>query len=196
MSFIIVLKVHVDPLTKEDLEFVAGSVFPTVDSRVIANMVDFNEVLVKQCSSLRGGPWEFNLRDIFRWCQAVRQHQQQNHHNQHHSRGESRQEEPGRFVGLIYSDRMRTPADRQRLLDIYRAVFGSPYPLLTEGSRDVYVTESWFQVGSALLPRGDQFSSDGDLLILRRHLRPLESLMHCVRFNWMAILVLYFCVLI
>ena len=172
-----------DSLTKEDLEFVAGSVFPTVNSRIIANMVDFNEILVKQCSTLRGGPWEFNLRDIFRWCQAVKLYQQQN------LLGESQSQEPGRFVGLVYSDRMRTPADRQRLLDIYRAVFGPSYPLLTEGSRDVYVTDSWFQVGSALLPRGDQFSSDGDLLILRRHLRPLESLMHCVRFNWMTILV-------
>lgn len=166
----------------------AESAFPTIDSRIIAKMVDNNELLVHQCSSLRGGPWEFNLRDIFRWCQALVVRQQ----NPIQHRSELEKHEPGRFVGLIYSDRMRTVGDRQRLLDLYRSVFGPSYPLLTEGSRDVYVTNSWFQVGSAVLPRGDQFNSfgsDGDLLILRRHLRPLESLMHCVRFKWMTILV-------
>ena len=92
------------------------------------------------------------------------------------------------------------------MLQLYENVFGPQYPL-PHGDRHVYVTDSWIQVGNAVLPRGmrRKSASDGtplvlsstatttddnnDLLLLHRNLQPLESLMHCISFNWMSILV-------
>lgn len=157
-------------------------------------MVDFNEEVVAQVAAgqlgMRGGPWEFNLRDIFRWCQAVRQ--------QNNDRTN-----PGEFVGLVYADRMRAAADRRKLFEIYEAVFGAEYPLPRGRDPHVFITDSLVQVGSAVLPRGIR-PGDGtahsassatvsddrtDLLILQRSLPALETLMHCIRFNWMTIVV-------
>jgi midasin len=175
-------QVYVDPLSKDDLQFIAHSVYPQIDTAVIMKMVDFNEQLVKEVNlsgqwGLRGGPWEFNLRDIFRWCEAVQSSQSSN---------------PGQFVGLIYADRMRSLQDRETMLYTYERVFGPEYPVPRGHDLHVYLTESWIQVGSAVLPRGSHHGDliDGhELLILQRNLRPLESLMHCIALNWMTILV-------
>ncbi len=182
-------QVYVEPLSRQDLEFIGRSVFKNIDPDVVGAMVAFNERLVDEVlrSAVwghRGGPWEFNLRDLFRWCHAV-------------ERSLDRGTDPGRYVGLLYADRMRTLADRQRLLLTYEQVFGPSYPLPLS-DRYVYVTETSIQVGSAVLARrrhdplaarSTAGGDTGDLLLLQRNLQPLESLMHCIRFNWMAILV-------
>lgn len=182
-------QVYVDPLSKDDLQFIAGSVYPRIHPDVIQKMVDFNQRLVHEVTitgqwGLRGGPWEFNLRDIFRWCQALE--------------SDVRPADPAQFVGLIYADRMRSMQDRQTMLASYEGIFSPDHPLHNGRDLNVYLTESWIQVGSAVLPRGSHqddgssFNSldDGrELLILQRNLRPLESLMHCVSLNWMTILV-------
>jgi midasin len=175
-------QVYVDPLSKDDLQFIARSVYPEIDPAVIVKMVEFNEQLVKEVTQsgqwgLRGGPWEFNLRDVFRWCEAVQC---------------SKSSNPGQFVGLIYADRMRSLQDRETMLYTYERVFGPEYPVPRGQDLHVYLTESWIQVGSAVLPRGSHHGDliDGhELLILQRNLRPLESMMHCIALNWMTILV-------
>lgn len=175
-------QVYVDPLSEEDLQFIARAVYPQIDPAVIVKMVDFNEQLVKEVTQsgqwgLRGGPWEFNLRDVFRWCEAIQASQSTN---------------PGQFVGLIYADRMRSLQDRETMLQTYERIFGNEFPIPRGHDLHVYLTESWIQVGSAVLTRGGH-SGDliggQELLILQRNLRPLESLMHCIALNWMTIMV-------
>ena len=188
---------YVDPLSKQDLQFITQSVYPEIDPEIISKLVEFNERLGRQVSSgewgLKGGPWEFNLRDIFRWCQTIIQDKRPGSHLN-----------PGEHVGLVYADRMRTSLDREKVLQTYEAVFGARYPLPRGRDAHVYVTEGWIQVGGAILPRGSHdrdvsspvaaLSGDGrDLLILQKSLPALESLMHCIKFNWMAILVRTLC---
>lgn len=48
----------------------------------------------------RGSPWEFNLRDMFRWCELMQADQSPGFYN------------PGQHVALVYADRMRTEADK------------------------------------------------------------------------------------
>lgn len=48
----------------------------------------------------KGGPWEFNLRDMFRWCELMQADQSPGFYN------------PGQHVALVYADRMRTEADQ------------------------------------------------------------------------------------
>lgn len=51
----------------------------------------------------RGSPWEFNLRDLFRWCQLMQADQAPGFFN------------PGQHVALVYADRMRTESDKAQV---------------------------------------------------------------------------------
>lgn len=51
----------------------------------------------------KGSPWEFNLRDVFRWCQLMLTDQSPGFFN------------PGQHVALVYADRMRTEADKAKV---------------------------------------------------------------------------------
>lgn len=61
------------------------------------------EVTVERKWGQRGGPWEFNLRDLFRWCQLMQTDQSPGFFN------------PGQHAGLVYADRMRTEADKAQV---------------------------------------------------------------------------------
>ena len=131
-------QVYIEALTKEDLKFIARSVYPAIDAALITKMVDFNQFLVEEILEkaqwgVRGGPWEFNLRDIFRWCQATLELDVQAHMN------------PGKFVALIYADRMRSLQDRTKMLDAYKDVFGAEFPL-PQPDVHFYVSRQWLQV--------------------------------------------------
>lgn len=51
----------------------------------------------------KGGPWEFNLRDMFRWCELMQADQSPGFYN------------PGQHVVLVYADRMRTETDKMQV---------------------------------------------------------------------------------
>ena len=98
-----------------------------------------SSVSVLQVSdALRSGVadlWEFNLRDIFRWCELVTRHKQQPTHKTHTTlevrdisedklaqteEGEKEEEEnyswdPGCFVELIFSSRLRDAKSREKV---------------------------------------------------------------------------------
>uniref|UniRef100_A0A674DWW2 Midasin n=1 Tax=Salmo trutta TaxID=8032 RepID=A0A674DWW2_SALTR len=176
-------QVFVDQLTSEDMEFIGDSIFPNIDNQIISKMVQFNNRLVLDVSVERkwgqkGGPWEFNLRDMFRWCQLMQTDQSPGFFN------------PGQHVGLVYADRMRTKADKAQVLSVFRKVFGEDFEPYT-GSRQFHITPLNLQVGFSVLQRsgGSPVALDPPLSITHQALRPLESLMKCVEMGWMAVLV-------
>uniref|UniRef100_A0A665V858 Midasin n=1 Tax=Echeneis naucrates TaxID=173247 RepID=A0A665V858_ECHNA len=173
-------QVFVDQLTSKDMEFIADSIFPRVDKEIIAKMVEFSnrEVCVERGWGQKGSPWEFNLRDMFRWCQLMQADQSPGFFS------------PGQHVALVYADRMRTEADKAQVLSVFRKVFGEvsePY----SGSRQFHITPLNVQVGFSVLQRsgGAPVALDPPLSITHQALRPLESLMKCVEMGWMTILV-------
>ncbi|KAM4713456.1 midasin isoform 2-T2 [Anableps anableps] len=176
-------QVFVDQLTYKDMEFIGNSIFPTIDKEIIAKMVEFNNRLVKEVCMERlwgqkGSSWEFNLRDIFRWCQLMQTDQSPGFFN------------PGQHVALVYADRMRTEADKAKVLFVFREVFGEDYEPYC-GSKEFHITPLNVQVGFSVLCRsgGAPVSLDLPLSITHQSLKPLESLMKCVDMGWMTIVV-------
>ncbi|KAJ8270795.1 hypothetical protein GJAV_G00119370 [Gymnothorax javanicus] len=176
-------QVYVDQLSCEDMEFIADSIFPSIDDHIICKMVHFNnqlveEVIMEKRWGQKGGPWEFNLRDMFRWCQLMQADQSPGFYN------------PGQHVSLVYADRMRTEADKAQVLNVFRKVFGEDFEPYT-GSRQFHITPLNLQVGYSVLPRSGSppVALVPPLSLTHQALRPLESLMKCVEMNWMAILV-------
>ncbi|XP_028296182.1 midasin isoform X2 [Gouania willdenowi] len=176
-------QVFVDQLTLQDMEFIGGSIFPSIDKDILTKMVEFSnklvqEVCVERQWGQKGSPWEFNLRDLFRWCQLMQADQSPGFFN------------PGQHVALVYADRMRTETDKAQMLSVFRRVFGEVFEPYC-GSRQFHITPLNLQVGFSVLHRsgGAPVALDPPLSITHQSLRPLESLMKCVEMGWMTILV-------
>ncbi|XP_014485932.1 PREDICTED: midasin [Dinoponera quadriceps] len=180
-------QIAVDALTNEDLKFILSVQFPRLPASLIHDMVRFNGTLASEVGVAwghAGSPWEMNLRDITRWCEATIEA----------ARNESRADEerfnPGDGVGLIYADRMRTKEDRRKVYDIYQGIFSPEKYPLPPNQPPVHITAAKLFVGDVTLSRRDCGAhEEGGLLLLRDQKITLRSLMQCVKMNWMSILV-------
>ncbi|KAJ4439015.1 hypothetical protein ANN_14971 [Periplaneta americana] len=217
-------QVYIDSLTECDLEFILRSLFPTLPHNLIVQMVKFNSRLVRETGELRlwgqrGAPWELNLRDLSRWCEATIAD-----FKKYTSAGKNNVKfNPGKFVDLIYVDRMRTREDKEKVKEIYMEVLGSEFPLMCSFPQ-IHVTHSTLFIDDICLSRdglrlqnpvkfsdsvvmsksksdigsGDWCQSlpheDSNLMLLRKQFPALRSLARCINMNWMVILVclLYF----
>ncbi|XP_066867568.1 midasin isoform X2 [Kogia breviceps] len=176
-------QVFVDPLTVIDMEFIASTLFPAIDKSIVKKMVAFNnqidhEVTVEKKWGQIGGPWEFNLRDLFRWCQLMLVDQSPGCYD------------PGQHVFLVYGERMRTKEDKEKVIAVFKDVFSSKSnPYL--GTRLLHIAPGEVQLGYSVLSRGSYVPPPTcrPLLLLHRSLQSLESVMKCVQMSWMVILV-------
>ena len=171
--------VRVEELNADDLLFIALAAYPDIGEDLLQNMIAFNVSVhhhVTNVFAISGRPWEFNLRDVFRWCELMRAHQRAGCW------------EPGQFIPVLYSLRLRTPSDRDKLADLYASHFGAP--LSARRSIPFRVTPQMLQVGGATLQRTARRElNSSSALILPGLLSPLEALMYCVRMGWMGIVV-------
>jgi len=114
--------VYIDSLTEADLQFIATSLFPALPCNLISCMVKFNSRLVREIGELRlwgqrGAPWELNLRDLCRWCEAIMADR-----SKCTTSDKNVTFHPGKFVDLIYVDRMRTKEDKEKVNIVIRSV--------------------------------------------------------------------------
>ncbi|KAJ7398225.1 hypothetical protein BTVI_127123 [Pitangus sulphuratus] len=180
--WIVLDEVYVDPLSAEDMKFIAKTLFPAIDETVIAKMVAFNnkidkEVMAERKWGQRGGPWEFNLRDLSRWCQLMLVDQSPGCYD------------PGQHVFLVYGERMRTKEDKEKVISIFRDIFGQEADVYT-GTRAFHINPYNVQIGYSVLSRGNYIPHPGrNLSFLHHSLQSLESIMKCVHMSWMVILV-------
>ncbi|CAB0035735.1 unnamed protein product [Trichogramma brassicae] len=168
-------QVFVDTLTDDDLKFIATSLFPKnciVNPREAGNGE----------WGTYGAPWEMNLRDVCRWCEATIETAQVN------TNGDI-EYNPSNALELIYVERMRTNEDKHMVKKIYHEMFDvTAYPLLP--SVTVHISPEKIYFGQIDIPRTDSsFCVDSKLLLLRNQLSTLRSLALCVKMNWMSIIV-------
>ena len=185
-------KVYLDSFTTSDLNYIANALFPELGPGMISHMVDFNTEVYRATMETfafgrDGAPWEFNLRDILRWCKLVKA---------------STERIPDAFVQLLYLQRFRTETDRAQVAKLFEKCFSRPLVYATRFPH-YQLTPSHLQVGQAILPRvlhpykenvhgshhGAAAVEDQPPILLQHLLPSLESLMKCVEFNWLAILV-------
>jgi midasin len=70
--------VRVGELDAADLLLIALSAFPDIGEETLRRMISFNAAVQHGASrefASSGRPWEFNLRDILRWCELMRHYQ-------------------------------------------------------------------------------------------------------------------------
>ena len=163
--------VWMDPLTADDYKVIAAEVFPKVDELWRAQMISFLGELDHQANFLgsfgrQGAPWEFNLRDLFRWLELLTR---EGGH-------------PIDFIKLLLVHRFRTTFDRQRVVQLAQNIFTTsrlPAETLYE------IREKELIVGRHAFVVTLELSGE---LILNTHLPLIDSLEICIRNNWLAIL--------
>lgn len=171
-------QVYVEQLTSEDLLFICSHLFSEFEPAVLAKMIEFNnqmyqETMVRCSFGRKGSPWEFNLRDVFRWLELMRQ---------------NNTVDPAEYLDIIYMQRMRTQEDRKHIAQLFETVFGVKYERAE--FPEYQVSPDTLEVGHSRLVRRQTENLTGDYEnhILQSFLPSLQSLMKCVESSWMAIL--------
>ncbi|KAJ1986122.1 AAA ATPase midasin [Dimargaris cristalligena] len=182
-------QIYIDQLTMEDLEIIFRHAFPDFDITWLMAMLNFNqkmqeETMVHRSFGQRGQPWEFNLRDVFRWMALLSA-----------KGGPLPSGAPVDYMSVLYWHRMRTAADRERVSALFAQFFPSDHSAVS--NRPTFSIEpEYLRIGRAVLPRTPTVATTqagmswaSQLRLLHRDLPILEAVMLCIQHQWMPILV-------
>ncbi|KAG8656474.1 hypothetical protein MANES_04G142500v8 [Manihot esculenta] len=174
-------KVYIDELVEDDYLFISSSLYPSIPKPVLSKLIFFNkrlheDTMIHHKFAQDGSPWEFNLRDVIRSCEII-------------------QGAPDRlkfdcFVDIVYVQRMRTPADRKEVLQLFEDIFEFK-PLINPYPR-VQLNSNYLIVGNASVKRNSFYPSklnSSQLTIVPSVRHSLEAALHCVQHQWLCILV-------
>ena len=192
-------KVYIDQMTHEDLLLIISQCYSRrIEPDTLLKMIDFNdrmnqEVCVEKRWGTQGSPWEFNLRDLFRWCDLIVSE----------NSNESRANDAGDFVYLVYANRFRTSRDRVKVFELFSQMFG--YEAYMQEDQVVAFAKTHIQIGQSFLFYNKSLSMTGENNLTRsvdsnrfaltgKNLRLLESIIKCIEMNWLVILVGHSCV--
>ncbi|CAG0889502.1 unnamed protein product [Darwinula stevensoni] len=164
-------QVYMEPLSHADLKFIACAMFPSIDSSVVEKLIEFN----MRIASHFPAHGEFNLRDVFRWCQLIL-HQGGIH--------------PGSFVPLLYLARFQNQMAKKEVCRIYQEVFETDDDRELQFSGQFLISPYLVQIGLGTMERGHGSSKEfpPKLRIIQSQMESLQHLLTCVHMNWMPIL--------
>lgn len=142
------------------------SVYSTVLQKMVAFIVQLDAVQ-NRGRAKNVNSFEFNLRDIFRWCDLMLANQNVNDWH------------PEVFLPMLFLQRMRDSSQRERALALFNSVFGLQYvpPLFPP----FHITDSTVQIGNAISRRINRSQATWDQPLLRQSLPFLESLLFAVQ---------------
>ncbi|KAF4033085.1 ATPase family associated domain-containing protein 5 [Phytophthora infestans] len=195
-------RVFVETLHEQDLIHIASSMYPTLHCSVeemdmsdsalsgktlLERIIGFNRAVhedtMVSCKYGRlGAPWEFNLRDVFRFCDLLKQQAQLAGNAEHRLQALSY------YVNFIYVERMRSARDRELISRRFEEFFGvRPMDLSAVSLR---MSANFVEIGSAVLERQQEMPI-GRVAppVFNFLLKPMEALAHCVNMSWPALLV-------
>ena len=176
-------KVFVDALTDNDLQSIVTSRFGSLSPVFIDKMIMFNKEIQHEVVEMReygndGAPWEFNLRDVFRWSELL---------------GCDSSDEAAAARDLYYQ-RFRTQRDRDRVGKTFEKHFGAS--LKPQRPPKFMIYDSMVQIGGVTLKRLDPTKdlhlserTQQELSILFSNLMPMEAVARCVSLQWPCLLV-------
>lgn len=169
-------KVYLQEHTPEDLLLICRGLHPAPED-IVQRMITFNETIrsatmVTRTIGREGSPWEFNLRDLFRWFGLLAKRN-----------GLETSDHPVEHLATVYLQRFRNAADRAFVARIFEDVFGVA-PRTTRPQQ--FITPSYLQIGHSAVPRTS--SAAVDVPISSYHLPLGESVLKAVEMGWLVIL--------
>ena len=178
-------RVHVEPMCAEDLNHISRALHPGIPAESVSSMVRFNATLANAASTpggsfaRAGSPWEFNLRDILRWCDLAER-----------STTLPSDVAVERLFGTLFVQRLRNNEDRDQCVNFFEDAFGYKPPVVPQ--RQVFIEEDMLCVGDARIKCGETKIAewgDADLGLIPGQFAVVETIAHCIQRGWMSILV-------
>ena len=171
-------KVYLQEQTVKDLETICGDLF-IMPEETIRKMVKFNEIIrhdttITRSIGRQGSPWEFNLRDLFRWFELLAKRN-----------GLERSPEPDEFVRMLYLHRFRETNDHVEVMRIFSDVFERDIDMQRATP---WVTPEWIQIGHSLMPRSSGISPPISSTFATEHLDLAQSVLKAADLGWLVIL--------
>jgi midasin len=169
-------KVYLQEQTAEDLLLICRGLHP-MPIELVEKMIAFNEAIRQQTMITRtigreGSPWEFNLRDLFRWFKLLAS-----------PNGLESSQHPVEYLRMVYLHRFRNERDREAVSAVFTDIFDVPVDHIRPAP---YITPGWFQIGHSLVARSDNTTIDTRLP--PHHLEIAESVLKSVELGWLVIL--------
>lgn len=174
--------VCIDEFTTKDQLMICRKAFPLCPDQVLQSVSNCTTVVNKfirdnPAIGYQGGPWEFNLRDSFRWLHLI---------TRQHTRLLAKSAID--FQDLMILQRLRTTDDIvavSRLLQSIMQYANRPHDYFS------LLGSSFLQVGVGLLPKSTALSRSAPQQHFGKppNRRYLESMMLCVENNWPCLLV-------
>ncbi|KAH9065293.1 midasin [Lactarius vividus] len=171
-------KVYIDPLTTADLLLISKHAFPDYPEGWLKPMITYNslletETVLKRSFGRDGSPWEFNLRDIFRWGALLC--------------GTDAPLHPVEHLRTVYLARFRTDSDRESARTLFNSTFNLSSEFLSNAPHP-FISSSNVQVGHFVEGRRQSFRS---LLrpgvVLQAHLPWIEATGLALQKGWLVI---------
>ena len=202
-------RVHVEPMESSDLVHITRALYPRIPATVVERMVAFTAALSAAASvsggtfARAGAPWEFNLRDLLRWCDLIEaaaataaadDPDSVDSNGRTQTDVELAMDAAERAVDATFATlfvrRLRTAADRAECAELFASAFGRPPTPPTPPA--VAIRDGALRVGHAVFPCGGASANvehDTPLGLLRGQLGALEAAAHCAARGWMTIVV-------
>ena len=174
--------VYIDPYTANDQLMICKGLFPKFPEADLTRMITFSskvgELLSKKgSSSIKGGPWDFNLRDILRWVSLLIFKEGTRNYNL------------GHYLKSLFLYRFHDRSDIDDVIKIFRKEF--PEVSLT-ASCIINISRTNFQIGRACFPRNLRTESLNYLqnpIGEKQELSLYESMLLAVEMVWPVLLV-------
>ena len=174
--------VYVDEFTPKDQLIICSTAFPTCPEKTIQEVIQSVTAISSlmrngSITGVNGGPFEFNLRDAFRWLQLLTSR------NALLMAGRADD-----YHGLIFLQRLRTLGD---VHFVSKVLWQSVNQSLREDFLFYNRTSTSLQVGLGLLSRLKNRVSYTPRQRYGRHvpLPIIESMVHCIQNQWPCLLV-------
>lgn len=174
-------KVYVDGLTDLDLQTIISSKYTTFEEKETNAMINFNNAVHQQVVERRefgteGAPWEFNLRDAFRWCELVKSQR-------------SSIESAARDIYLL---RFRNLQDQKIIQTTFQKHFDAS---MACANPEFNISSSTVRIGKTTLLRKNPLEStstnsvhaEPQVLLGRR--QQMEALARCVALQWPCLVI-------
>lgn len=174
--------VYIEKFQRDDLLMICRQAFQSCAEQLAAKITECITAISAYMQTnpkgdWQGGPWEFNLRDAFRWLQLLMNRD-----------GSVDGGSATDYLNLIFLQRLRTPEDRATVSALLKRFFpsqGQPRSFF------LHLSKSYLQVGLGVLPRNSQLCGAyaADSFVKDLDLSVVESIMFCVQNKWPCLLV-------
>jgi midasin len=161
-------RIYFSILERIDLKIICQQLYENISDDILNKMLNFNEKLQEEFNN---NQWDFNLRDLLKWCQIFNENNNE-------------------ALNLIYIKRMRTKKDQDHIKQLYQQTTGwNIQPIKI----DFKINSKFLEIGSTKWLRESlrlpTLSLTHPILLMRHQLDTLSSILKCLSLSWPILLV-------